>query len=151
MANYTTFTSGASTDSQKTNESTRSVKIYTDLNLYFQRNSSNQDINKVTDVQAVKRAIRNLVLTNHYERPFHPEIGSGILDSLFEPMTPTTALILTKQVEDVINNFEPRARLVNVRAIENLDRNAYEVNIDFYVVNAPTELASLDILLERLR
>jgi len=70
---------------------------------------------------------------------------------LFEPMTPTTALILTKQVEDVINNFEPRARLVNVRAIENLDRNAYEVSVDFYVVNAPTELATLDILLERLR
>jgi len=66
-------------------------------------------------------------------------------------MTPTTALILTKQVEDVINNFEPRARLVNVRAIENLDRNAYEVSVDFYVVNAPTELATLDILLERLR
>ena len=48
MANYTTFTSGAFTDAQKTNETTRSAKIYTDLNLYFQRNSSNQDINKVT-------------------------------------------------------------------------------------------------------
>ena len=59
MANYTTFSSGAFTDAQKTNETTRSAKIYTDLNLYFQRNSSNQDINKVTDVQSVKRAIKN--------------------------------------------------------------------------------------------
>jgi len=70
---------------------------------------------------------------------------------LFELMTPVTAVILAKQVEDVITNFEPRVRLVSVRSLPNLDKNAYEISIEFYVVNAPTELVDLTLLLERLR
>ena len=70
---------------------------------------------------------------------------------LFELMTPITAQILAKKVEDVIENFEPRARLISVRAIPDLDRNAYEVSVKFYVVNTPTELAELTVFLERLR
>jgi len=66
-------------------------------------------------------------------------------------MTPVTAVILTRKIEDVINNFEPRARLVAVRAFPNLDRNAYDVSVEFYVLNTPTELVDLTILLERLR
>jgi len=66
-------------------------------------------------------------------------------------MTPVTAVILAKQVEDVITNFEPRVRLVSVRSLPNLDKNAYEISIEFYVVNAPTELVDLTLLLERLR
>ena len=110
-----------------------------------------KDISKVTDIQAVKRSIRNLVLTNHYEKPFHPEIGSGVRDMLFEPMTPITANILARKIEDVIENFEPRAKLVGIRAFPNLDRNEYEVTIEFYVVNTPTELVDLTVMLERLR
>ena len=121
------------------------------LDLFFGKKSSDSDISKVTDVQAVKRSIRNLVLLNHYEKPFHPEIGSGVRDMLFELMTPTTAVILTRKIEDVINNFEPRARLVAVRAFPDLDNNAYNVSIEFYVLNTPTELVDLTILLERLR
>ena len=115
------------------------------------KSATSKDISKVTDIQAVKRSIRNLVLTNHYEKPFHPEIGSGVRDMLFEPMTPLTAHILTRKIEDVIENFEPRAKLIGVRAIPNLDRNEYEVTIEFYVVNAPTELVDLTVFLERLR
>ena len=70
---------------------------------------------------------------------------------LFELMTPVTAQILTRKIEDVITNFEPRARLVSVRALPNLDRNAYEVSIEFYVINTPTELVDVSVLLERLR
>ena len=70
---------------------------------------------------------------------------------LFELMTPFVAAQLTKKVEDVINNFEPRARLVSVRANPDYDRNAYEVSIEFYVVNTPTELVDLTVFLERLR
>ena len=70
---------------------------------------------------------------------------------LFELMTPVVAVIISKQVEDVIKNFEPRARLVAVRSTPDFDRNLYEVSIEFFVVNAPTELVELDILLERLR
>ena len=138
-------------DSQATNKSGRSTNVYSDLDLFFGTKAESKDINKVDDVQAVKRAVRNLVLLDHYEKPFHPEIGSGVRDMLFENMTPTTAHILTRKVEMVVENFEPRARLVGVKAFPNLDRNEYEITISFYVVNAPTELIDLTVFLERLR
>ena len=141
----------AHTDAQGQNDIDRNVRQYTDLDLFFGKKATSKDISKVTDIQAVKRSIRNLVLTNHYEKPFHPEIGSGVRDMLFEPMTPITAHILTRKIEDVIENFEPRARLMSVRAQPNLDRNEYECTIEFFVVNAPTELVDLTVFLERLR
>ena len=141
----------AFTDAQGKNNIDRNVRQYTDLDLFFGKKSTSKDISKVTDILAVKRAVRNLVLTNHYEKPFHPEIGSGVRGILFEPMTPITAHILTRKIEDVIENFEPRVRLINVIAYPNLDRNAYEVSVEFYVVNMPTELVDLTVFLERLR
>jgi phage baseplate assembly protein W len=138
-------------DAQQTNNSDRVVKEYVDLDLFFGRKSSNSDIQDLTNIKAVKRSIRNLILTNHFEKPFHPEIGSGVRDMLFENMTPVTAHILARKIEDVILNFEPRARLVGVRAEPILDRNTYEVTIEFYVVNQPTELVDLSVMLERLR
>ena len=133
------------------NDSDRAVKEYVDLDLFFGRKNSNSDIQDITNVKAVKRSVRNLILTNHYEKPFHPEIGSGVRDMLFENMTPITAHILARKVEDVINNFEPRARLVGVRAEPDLDKKLYEITIEFYVINQPTELVDLTVMLERLR
>ena len=141
----------ATYDAQFTNDSDRVVKEYVDLDLFFGKKSSNSDIQDLTNVKAVKRSIRNLILTNHFEKPFHPEIGSGVRDMLFENMTPVTSHILARKIEDVILNFEPRARLVGVRAEPILDRNTYEVTIEFYVVNQPTELVDLSVMLERLR
>ena len=138
-------------DAQGQNDIDRNARQYTDLDLFFGKKSVSKDINKVTDIQAVKRSIRNLVLTNHYEKPFHPEIGSGVRGMLFELMTPLTSHILARTIEDVIKNFEPRARLIGVTAKPNLDRNEYEVTIEFFVVNTPTELVDLTIFLERLR
>ena len=138
-------------DAGSQNNITRNVRQYTDLDLFFGKKSSNSDVQEITDVKAVKRSIRNLVLLNHYEKPFHPEIASGVRDMLFELITPITATILARKIEDVIQNFEPRARLVSVTALPNLDKNSYEVSIEFYVVNQPTELVDLSILLERVR
>ena len=138
-------------DAQSQNDNGRSVRRYTDLDLFFGKKSSNSDVSDVVDIQAVKRSIRNLVLTNIYEKPFHPEIASGVRGMLFELMTPLTALILSKQVEDVIINFEPRARLIGVTTLPDLDRNIYEVSIEVYVLNTPTELVELTIALERIR
>jgi len=129
----------------------RASQVYSDIDLFFGPKIGSKDVSKITNFTAVKRSIRNLVLTNFYEKPFHPEIGSGVRDILFEPMTPITAYVLTMKIEEVIENFEPRARLVGVRATPNLDNNAYNVSIEFYVVNAPTELVNMEVLLERLR
>ena len=140
----------AFTDAQGKNKSSRSVQQYSDLDLFFGKNS-NEDVNIIGDVQAVKRSVRNLVLMNQFEKPFHPEIYSGVRGQLFELMTPSSAIILARQIQDVIENFEPRARLIGVRAFPNLDANAYDVSVEFYVVNAPTELVELTLMLERLR
>jgi len=141
----------AHTDAQGQNDIDRNVRQYRDLDLFFAKVQASKDIRKVTDIQAVKRSIRNLVLLNHYEKPFHPEIGSGVRDMLFENMSHMTAFVLAKKIEDVIENFEPRARLISVRADPNLDRNEYEVTIEFFVVNTPTELVDLTVFLEVLR
>ena len=138
-------------DAGSNNNIKRNVRQYTDLDLFFGKKSSNSDVQEITDVKAVKRSIRNLVLLNHYEKPFHPEIASGVRDMLFELMTPVTAHILARKIEDVINNYEPRARLISVTALPNLDSNEYEVSVEFYVVNQPTELVDLTIMLERVR
>ena len=138
-------------DAQGQNDIDRNVRQYRDLDLFFAKTQSSKDVRKVTDIQAVKRSVRNLVLLNHYEKPFHPEIGSGIRDMLFENMSTMTAIILARKIEDVIENFEPRVRLISVRADPNLDRNEYEVTIEFFVVNTPTELVDLTVFLEVLR
>ena len=141
----------AYTDAQGQNNIDRNSKQYRDLDLFFSKKSMSNDVNKVTDITAIKRSIRNLVLTNHYEKPFHPEIGSGVRDVLFEPMTPFISHILTMKVLDVIENFEPRAKVINISAKPDIDRNEYELTIQFFVVNAPTELVDLTLMLERLR
>jgi len=133
------------------NKSKRSARIFKDLNLDFQQNTATKDIQKITDVEAVKRSVRNLINTNHYEKPFHPEIGSNLRGMLFELITPQMNHILSKQIEKLINNYEPRAKLVEIRATPDYDKNAYNVTIEFYVVNAPTELVDISIMLERLR
>ena len=145
------ITGEVGSDAQLTNASSKASRIYSDLDLFFNKKNSNSDVNIIEDVQAVKRSVRNLVLLNSYEKPFHPEIGSGVRDILFENMTPITSIVLARKIEDVISNFEPRARLQAVRATPDLDRNAYTVTIDFFVRNHPTQLIELDLMLERLR
>ena len=137
-------------DAQANNDITRNVKQYRDLDLFFSK-KTNKDLNKVTDIEAVKRSIRNLILHNTFEKPFHPEIGGNVRGLLFENMTPMTSAVIARKIEDTINNFEPRARLVGVKAQPDRDLNGYVVSVYFYVANAPTELVELDTFLERLR
>jgi|TARA_R100001086_G_scaffold244558_2_gene174470 phage baseplate assembly protein W len=138
-------------DAQAQNDISRNVRQYRDLDLFFGRKPISKDINIITDIENIKRAVKNLVLTNIYEKPFHPEIASGVRDMLFENMTPLTSIVLTKKVEDVIENFEPRVRLMSVSARPNLDRNEYEMTIEFFIKNFPTTLITVDMFLERLR
>ena len=137
-------------DAQANNDITRNVKQYRDLDLFFGR-KTNDDLNKVTDIEAVKRSVRNLILTNTFEKPFHPEIGGNVLGLLFEIMTPMVSAVISRKIEDSIINHEPRARLVGVKTQPDFDTNGYNVSVYFYVANAPTELVELDTFLERLR
>ena len=137
-------------DATQTNDSTRSSRIFKDLNLDFQQNSATKDIQKIKDVESVKRSVRNLINTNHYEKPFHPEIGSNLRAMLFELMTPQMNHVISKQIENLINNYEPRCNLVEVFTQPRFDRNGYSVQISF-MVNNHQEPVIVESFLERLR
>ena len=137
-------------DSSSTNKSQRANVTYKDLDLDFGRNIATNDVNKLTDVNAVKRSVRNLINTSHYDRPFHPELGSSVRSMLFEPMSPLTALNLQRKVQEVLMNFEPRIKLVQVTANPDIDRNSYRLRIYFYVVGSEN-LVEVETFLERLR
>ena len=132
------------------NKSKRASRIYKDLDLDFGRNSTTNDVNKLTDVEAVKRSVRNLINTSHYDRPFHPEIGSSVRGLLFEPITPLTSLNLQRKVEEVLTNFEPRIRLVQVLSRPDADLNRYSLRISLYVIGT-TLPVTVETFLERLR
>ena len=138
-------------DAERTNDSPRSARIYKDLNLNFGRHPVTKQINVLTDAAAVKRSVRNLVQIGEYEKPFHPEIASGVRDMLFENMTPFTAHALETKITDIITNYEPRALLAGIEVIPRFDENQYEVILEFYIQNAPAELIDLSFTLERLR
>ena len=141
MANY---------DAASINNSKRSTRIYSDLILNFTKNPATKDVARLTDIEAVKRAVRNLILTNRFERPFHPEIGSSIRALLFETITPLNAVLLEDRIREVINNFEPRAALQSIVVEDEIDNNRYRVTITFQVVNVP-EPVTITQFLERLR
>ena len=128
-----------------------SIRSYKDIDLTFTPHPTTGNISILTDVDAVKRSIRNLILTNNYERFFQPDIGSNVTAILFAPqLTPFTARQIESRVEDVIRNFEPRAEIIKVKASLNPDINAFDVVITFSVRSIP-EPVELEILLKRTR
>lgn len=126
------------------------VRTFRDLDLNFTKNPSTKDVAVRLNEQSIIRSVRNLIYLSHYEKPFHPEIGSSIRNLLFENITPLTAQHIKKAIEDVINNFEPRVNLNKVIVQSQEDYNRFDVYIEFYIVNnsAPT---SVNLFLERVK
>jgi len=140
----------ASYDASSTNKSNKSVRTYKDLDLDFTRHPITNDLVKIEDVDAVKRSVKNLVNTQLYERPFHPELGCGVRELLFENYTPTTGIFIKRKIQEVLDNYEPRARLSGIVVNENIDRNAIDVQVNFYVLNLPNPV-SVTTTLQRIR
>ena len=141
MANY---------DASSTNKSKKAVRTYKDLDLDFTRHPVTNDVVKIEDVNAVKRSVRNLVNTQFYERPFHPELGCGVRDLLFENYTPMTGIFIRRKIEEVLVNYEPRAKISSIAVNEQEDRNSIKVEINFYVLNLPNPV-TVTTTLQRIR
>lgn len=109
-------------------------RIYSDIDLSFGANPITKDISKKYDVNAVKQSLKTLIMTNFYERPFQPKMGSPVYKMLFDNMDPITANNLKLQIELLINRHEPRVRAQNVDVVPLYDQNAYNITIYFYVV-----------------
>ena len=124
--------------------------IYQDLDLNFTQHPVRHDLVPLTDVDAIVASVRNLTSTNHYERPFHPEIGCNIRRLLFEPLSPFTAAGITRFIQETLDNFEPRVSVKRILSEPDPDRNGYLVTLEFYI-NVSAQLLSIQFLLERIR
>jgi phage baseplate assembly protein W len=128
----------------------RNTRIFSDLDLNFAPHPVTGDLVRKHDENAVKQSIKNLIMTRHFERPFHSEMGSPIRELLFDLMTPVTALMVRRAIIDLISNFEPRVKLLGVEVIPSEENNSLYVSITFKLVNTESPL-SLEFLLERTR
>ena len=124
-------------DSQTQSKSTKNSRSFRDLDLDFTRNAVTNDVNVVEDVTAIKRAVKNLVQTNYYERPFNPELGCGVRELLFENFTPMTAVFLKDKIAEVLQNYEPRVELYDIKVDDDIDGNRLVIDIYFYVQGFP--------------
>jgi phage baseplate assembly protein W len=131
------------------------VRDFKDLDLSFNIHPVKKDINKHVGVKAVINSIKNLILTNQYEKPFQPEIGSNVRKLLFENLDPITASALQREIYQIIKNYEPRAISnskddIQVIVIPDYDKNAFSVDINFKVVNQSLPI-TVTFFLERIR
>ena len=140
-------------DAEGINNANIDTYIYRDLSLFFTPNPVSGDVTMVTDVQDIKRSVRNLVMTNRFEKPFHPEVASHVRDLLFERFTPITFNLLRNRIETVLENYEPRVSVTDIEIDDSgqaMDNNNLNVRIFFTLKNDP-QIQSVDILLERVR
>ena len=142
-------------DAQSVNDSSKTTFLYKDISLYFTKNPVTGDVTEVTDVQDIKRSVRNLVLTNRFDRPFHPEIASRIRESLFENFTPVTINIIRNAITEILTIYEPRVYVTAVEVADPqysyMDQNTLPIKIFFTLQNAPETLEEVNVVLERIR
>ena len=129
---------------------TNIAREYSDLDLNFTIHPVKKDINRVTGDMAVINSIKNLILTNHYERPFQPNIGSNVRRLLFENMDNITANSIENEIRQTVLNYEPRANITRINAIADFDKNGFNVEMEFFVINR-TDPITINFFLERIR
>jgi phage baseplate assembly protein W len=128
----------------------RSARLFTDIDLNFTAHPVTGDVTRRYDENAIKASVLNLLLTRNFERPFHSEIGSPIRSLLFELPGPMFTVMMQRAIIDVINNFEPRVEIIDVRVNDAADSNAVYVTVEFKIVNTERPI-TLDLTLERTR
>jgi phage baseplate assembly protein W len=126
------------------------VRSFRDLDLNFNIHPIRKDINIHKNEYAVINSVKNLILTNHYERPFQPELGSNIRRLLFENVDSVMAAQIEREIEETILNFEPRVQVSRVTASAAPDENRYDVELEFFVINNPNPI-TINFFLERIR
>ncbi len=123
---------------------------YSDLDINFIEHPVRRELLVKTDAEAVKSAVRNLILTNLYERPFRPDIGSGIRALLFEPIDEITSNALREAIRVTITNSEPRANLIRIGVDTLPDEYSYSITIVFSLLNSSDPI-SIPLILRRIR
>ena len=136
-------------DAQAQNDISRNARQYSDLDLFFTKKTVGSDVNKVTDIQAVKRSVRNILLTNHYERPFKPNFGANLRSQLFELDGIGAKKRITKDIIESLSILEPR--IGNIRVdISDSEANNIDVRVS-YVIRNGLKQSSVDFTVSRVR
>ena len=126
------------------------VREFKDLDLNFTIHPVKKDINRNLGAMAVINSVKNLILTNHYEKPFRPEIGSNVRRLLFENLDVVTATTIRNDIQRMIENYEPRVSIINLKVNADFDNNGFKVFMEFYIVNQ-TSPVTINFFLERIR
>lgn len=132
------------------NETLKISRLYKDLDLSFTANPVTGDVSKKLDVNAVKQSLNILMQTNFYERPFEPEKGANLRGYLFEPMSSLLAGLIQNTIKNIIETYEPRARIETITVIANFDTNSYDVTLRYFVIGIDRP-QTLTANLKRLR
>ena len=129
---------------------TQIVRQYSDLDLNFAIHPVKKDINRNIGERAVINSVKNLILTNHYEKPFQPNIGSNIRRLLFENLDNLTGTTIESEIRQTILNFEPRVNISKLNVVADFENNGYRVIMEFFVSNRTTPI-TINFFLERIR
>jgi phage baseplate assembly protein W len=127
-----------------------SERGYKDLDLNFNIHPVKKDVTKHINEYAVINSVKNLVSLNFFEKPFRPEIGSGLRALLFENIDTILSARIERAIEEIIINYEPRVRVSSINATAYPDENRYNVTMTFFIINNPNPI-TIDFFLERIR
>ena len=126
-------------------------ETFKDLSITFKKHPVTDDLVTVKDKSAVAQSIKGLLLTRRGERPFQPDLGSGLQDLLFEPMDYGSAALIKKEIRETLNRFEPRISITKLMCYPDLMNNGYEVELEYKIIGREDRAVALDIFLERTR
>lgn len=126
------------------------LRSFRDLDLNFTNHPIRKDVNSFSNEYAIINSVKNLIFTQHYERPFQPSLGSNLRRMLFEQIDAITAAQIEREITEVVRNFEPRADISKVIARPSPDQNRYDVQVEFFLINNPNPV-TINFFLERIR
>jgi len=129
----------------------RVSKPFKDISATFQSNPLNSDIIALKNENAISRSIRNLILTKLGDKPFQPDLGSEVYESLFETLDQITASSIQQQIENTIIKYEPRINLKDVLVKANIPNNAFDVLINYEIIGIEASRQQITFALELTR
>ena len=127
------------------------VSTFKDLSITFKKHPVTDDLVTVKDKAAVAQSIKGLLLTRRGERPFQPDLGSGLQNLLFEPLDYGSGALIKKEIKETLNRYEPRISITKLMCYPDISNNGYEVELEYFTLGREDRAVALDIFLERTR
>ena len=128
-----------------------SFQTFKDLSVTFKSHPVTNDLVAVKDKAAISQAIQNLLMTKKGERPFQPQLGSGLMDMLFEPLDYGSSALIKKEIRQTINRYEPRITIDRITCTIDFDNNGYSVELVYKIVGRDDKPVTVEFFLERTR